>query len=208
MKFIISTRATLKNEAHFWGKQTQNVQRKLHVRFSFQGRIGGIKGMFVVDDSLEGIKVQHRPSMLKYQASGISSSELHNTVEIKQWDAPPPSGSLCQTSIQMLEERDLAQKEIDELKSLRDDPELLLRKYKASKYLKDGPNLIDDDILMRMLHANIPLDEPVMILKTNDFINRELKTLREKVSDSHTVYTAQFIKIFTHASSLPFLLKE
>ena len=61
--------------------------------------------MFVVDDSLEGIKVQHRPSMLKYQASGISSGELHNTVEIKQWDAPPPSGSLCQTSIQMLEER-------------------------------------------------------------------------------------------------------
>ena len=97
--------------------------------------------MFVVDDSLEGIKVQHRPSMLKYQASGISSSELHNTVEIKQWDAPPPSSSLCQTSIQMLEERgvprdffvSLAQKEIDELKSLRDDPELLLRKYKASK---------------------------------------------------------------------------
>ena len=180
--------------------------------------------MFVVDDSLEGIKVQHRPSMLKYQASGISSSELHNTVEIKQWDAPPPSSSLCQTSIQMLEERgvprdffvSLAQKEIDELKSLRDDPELLLRKYKASKYLKDGPNLIDDDILMRMLHANIPLDEPVMILKTNDFINGELKTLREKVSDcTYRLYSPVHQNLYSwifsasYGSSLPsFLLKE
>jgi hypothetical protein len=31
---------------------------------SFQGRIGGIKGMFVIDDSLEGIKVQYRPSQV------------------------------------------------------------------------------------------------------------------------------------------------
>ena len=31
---------------------------------SFQGRIGGIKGMFVLDNSLKGIKVQYRPSQV------------------------------------------------------------------------------------------------------------------------------------------------
>ena len=147
--------------------------------------------MFVVDDSLEGIKVQHRPSMLKYQASGIVNDELHNTVEINQWDAPPPSASLCQNSIQMLEERgvprdffvSLAQKEIDELLCVTTPNFCSGSRYKARKYLTDGPNMIDDDVLMRMLHANIPLDEPVMILKINEFINGELKTLREKVSD-------------------------
>ena len=32
---------------------------------SFQARIGGIKGMFVVDDSLEGVKIQYRPSQVR-----------------------------------------------------------------------------------------------------------------------------------------------
>jgi ribonuclease HI len=32
---------------------------------SFQGRIGGIKGMFVLDSSLEGVKVQYRPSQVR-----------------------------------------------------------------------------------------------------------------------------------------------
>jgi hypothetical protein len=31
---------------------------------SFQGRIGGIKGMFVLDSSLNGVKVQYRPSQV------------------------------------------------------------------------------------------------------------------------------------------------
>jgi hypothetical protein len=31
---------------------------------SFQGRIGGIKGMFVLDDSLKGVRVQYRPSQV------------------------------------------------------------------------------------------------------------------------------------------------
>jgi len=124
-------------------------------------------------------------------SSAVDEDEaLHNTVEIKEWDSLRPHGHLCQTTVQLLEERGvpkeffltLAKKEVDELKSLRGDYELLMRKYKATKYLKDSNCLFEDDILMRMLHANVPLDEPLMMSKINDFIHGELKKYREKVS--------------------------
>ena len=115
---------------------------------------------------------------------------LHNTVEIKEWDKPPPHAYLCQNTVQLLEERgvaneyflSLAKKEIDELKSVREDYELLMTKYKARKYLRDSHCLFEDDVLMRMLHARVPLDEPVMTCMVNDFINDEFKRYREKVS--------------------------
>ena len=115
---------------------------------------------------------------------------LHNTIEIKEWDKPPPHAYLCQNTVQLLEERgvakeyflSLARKEIDELKSVREDYELLMTKYKARKYLRDSHCLFEDDVLMRMLHARVPLDEPVMTCMVNDFINDEFKRYREKVS--------------------------
>eukprot|EP00804_Cyclotella_cryptica_P011893 CCRYP_004391-RA/>CCRYP_004391-RA protein AED:0.01 eAED:0.01 QI:2070/1/1/1/1/1/5/1265/829 len=165
---------------------------------SFQGRIGGIKGMFVVDDTLEGIKVQYRPSQLKYNTPMTSRDETHqfdfnnpvyNTVEVKEWDKkPPPHAHLCQNTIQLLEERgvpkefflSLAENEISELKSVAKDYELLTKTYRARKYLRDNQCIFEDDILLRMLHAGVPLDEPVMMRKVNDFINGELKAYREK----------------------------
>jgi ribonuclease HI len=55
---------------------------------SFQGRIGGIKGMFVVDDSLDGLLVLYRPSQvsrrlrisvhhLQLRLISLSSSTIH-----------------------------------------------------------------------------------------------------------------------------------
>ena len=79
---------------------------------------------------------------------------------------------------------DLAEKEVGELRSLREDRELLMQTYKARKYVRDCEGLFEnEDILMRMLHARVPLGEPVMISKTNDFVNEQLKRYREKVSE-------------------------
>jgi len=168
---------------------------------SFQGRIGGIKGMFVVDDSLNGVKIQCRHSQLKYDVpmtkkfaippyESDDDDALYNTVEIKEWDIPPPHHAyLSQNTIQLLEERgvqkefflSLAKKEIDELNSARKDYELLMTKYKARKYYhRDTLCLFEDDVFMRMLHARVNLNEPVMIRYINDFISDELKRYREK----------------------------
>lgn len=151
--------------------------------------------MFVVDDSLEGVMVQYRPSQLKYETpmtkSGVvhlGSDAMHDTIDVKEWDKPPPHAHLCQNTVQLLEEREvpkefflsLAKKEIDELQSLSTDYEPLMRKYKARKYLRDSHCIFEDDVLMRMLYARVPLDEPVMMRKINDFINNELKLYREK----------------------------
>mmetsp|Transcript_4040 Transcript_4040/g.7709 ORF Transcript_4040/g.7709 Transcript_4040/m.7709 type:complete len:340 (-) Transcript_4040:646-1665(-) len=115
---------------------------------------------------------------------------LYNTVEIKEWDIPPPHHAyLSQNTIQLLEERgvqkefflSLAKKEIDELNSARKDYELLMTKYKARKYYhRDTLCLFEDDVFMRMLHARVNLNEPVMIRYINDFISDELKRYREK----------------------------
>jgi len=164
---------------------------------SFQGRIGGIKGMFAVDDSLDGVKVLYRPSQLKYDTPITKyalvslldeDNSLHNTVEIKEWDRPPPRAHLCQTTIQLLEERGvakeyfllLAEKEINELKTAREDYKLLTMKCNARNFCKDSNSMFDDDLLIRMLHARVPLDEPVMMCKINQFCNEELKRYREK----------------------------
>ena len=96
---------------------------------------------------------------------------MHNTVDVKEWDKPPPHAHLCQNTVQLLEERgvpkefflSLAKKEIDELESLPKDYESLMRKYKARKYLRDSHCIFEDDVLMRMLYARVPLDEPVSI---------------------------------------------
>lgn len=75
----------------------------------------------------------------------------------------------------------MARKEIEELEALRSDPNRLLKRYNARIFLKDSQSVFDDDMLLRMLTANVPLDEPVMQRKVNDFINKELTSFKEKV---------------------------
>lgn len=152
--------------------------------------------MFVVDDSLEGMKVQYRKSQVKYHvpltAMGLMSEAnddvLHNTVEVKEFDKEPPPANLSRNIIQTLESRgvprdyflSLAKKEISELKTLQKDSDLLMRKYKSRIYLRDSNCLFDDDLFLCMLNAGVNLDEPMMMMKTNDFVNNELKSYREK----------------------------
>ena len=169
---------------------------------SFQGRLGGMKGMWIVDDRLgPGVIVQFRPSQLKYevpftaQRSGpcnvdSSFNAFHHTVEIKEFDKPSPPACLSRDALQILEDRgvpkeyflSLARKEIDDLETLRSDSDRLLKRYNARTFLKDSHSVFDDDMLHRMLTAGVPLDEPVMQRKVNDFIDKELRIFKEKVS--------------------------
>ena len=181
---------------------------------SFQGRLGGLKGMWIVDDRLgPGIVVQYRPSQLKYEvpftaqesdSSTIDPSfnKFYHTVEIKAWDKPAsPPAHLSRDAVQILEDRgvpkeyflNLAQKEIEELEALRSDPNRLLKRYNARIFLKGSQSVFGDDMLLRMLTANVPLGEPVMQRKVNDFIDKELTSFKEKVRKDCGSYVGLFL---------------
>ena len=179
--------------------------------------------MWIVDDRLgHGIIVQYRPSQLKYEvpftADNFDSCDFdssfnmfYHTVEIKTWDTPPPPANLSRDAVQILEDRgvpkeyflSLARKEIEELEALRSDPIRLLRRYKARTSLKDSHSVFDDDMLLRMLTASVPLDEPVMQKKINDFIDKELTCFKEKVCEGHFIHhlfiTISFFFPLSHA---------
>lgn len=76
----------------------------------------------------------------------------------------------------------LAKQEVDELLSISNDYDLLIKKYKARMDLRDSRCVVQDDILWRMLCVGVPLNEPTMMHKVNGFINSELKVFKEKVS--------------------------
>ncbi|KAL9182381.1 hypothetical protein ACHAXT_013033 [Thalassiosira profunda] len=142
---------------------------------SFQGRIGGLKGIWVVDDSLNGIKVCYRESQKKYCVPLTERGTIplvnddQNVVAILEARGVPAEFFL-----------ELARKEIEELASIRTDHALLVARYKARMFLRDSESLFDDDVFLAMLVADVNLDEPTMLKKLNDFVNSELKSLREK----------------------------
>lgn len=117
---------------------------------------------------------------------------LYHTIEVKEWDRAPPHAHLSVNAIQLLEERgvprsyfaSLARTAVDELRPIRENYESLMVKFRAVKFLRDTDSLLEDDLLMRMLHAQVPLDEPVMMHSVNQFINHELRMYREKVRRS------------------------
>jgi hypothetical protein len=78
---------------------------------SFQGRIGGFKGMWVLDDSLPGIQIRCRRSQLKFNVpmkSLVSTSNecdanddsMYDTVEVNSWDEKAEKGFLVSVSCQ------------------------------------------------------------------------------------------------------------
>ena len=103
----------------------------------FQGRIGGIKGCWVVDDALKDIRVQCRPSQVKYrlyQKSVVRSTSpnpnednekqqkleevelekfndpAYDTVEICSWDVKPSPATFNTRLVQSLEAAGLGER--------------------------------------------------------------------------------------------------
>jgi hypothetical protein len=81
----------------------------------FQGRLGGFKGTWILDDALgDGIVMHCRGSQYKYrvpqkslksnQGAGCVYDSLYDTIEICSWDKKPNPSTLNTRLIQMLEE--------------------------------------------------------------------------------------------------------
>ena len=116
------------------------------------------------------------------------------TVDVMAWDkAKPTPAYLCTGFVALLEQRGvpkdffmkLAQKEIDELLSISKDYHRLFDRYSARAFLRDSTCIFDDDVLLRMLQANVPLDEPMMVQRVNNFIKDELRLFKEKVRNCY-----------------------
>jgi hypothetical protein len=114
---------------------------------------------------------------------------MQSTVDVMEWDKKSPHAHLNTGFIQLLEQRgapnefflSLAKQEVDELLQVSKTYELLQSRYQARVFSRENQDMFDDDILLRMLHARVPLNEPVMLCKVNKFISKELGIFKEKV---------------------------
>jgi hypothetical protein len=120
----------------------------------FQGRLGGFKGTWQVDESLgEGIRLQCRSSQYKYrlpQKCLISCQEggdsfdfgsydpEYDTIEVCSWDVKPQPGTLNTRLIQILEARGVPDEHFlkcgddatKQLSVLSENPDLLMKMLK------------------------------------------------------------------------------
>jgi hypothetical protein len=117
----------------------------------FQGRLGGFKGTWILDEALgDGIVMHCRASQYKYRlpqkclksnevADGCVYDSLYDTIEICSWDKKPNPSTLNTRLIQMLEELGApeaifvrcADDSTKWLSNLRDNPTALV------EYLRD-----------------------------------------------------------------------
>jgi hypothetical protein len=177
----------------------------------FQGRLGGFKGAWVLDESLgEGIKMQVRPSQHKYKLPqkclvSLSDEEilqgsdpLYDTVEVCSWDKPPLPSTLNTRLVQMLEEagvpEELFLKFVDAssnwLSSLSKNPDSLLRILADRRgtmsdrqhEMVSDPDNTDSNFVFRASLANIDPNEPVLVEKRNRLVRKEFERMRLKVN--------------------------
>lgn len=179
---------------------------------SFQARIGGFKGMWVLDESLgDGIKVVSRESQEKFKTymkclGGDRRMDfedkfydaLYDTVGVCSWDIGAHKGYLNTTLIQILEARgvptefflDCASK-IDFLKDLDDESKFYSHLRKRHCHIVNGRNTManevgvprDDDLVFRMQSSGVNPCDPVFADKRQKLILQEVRTIREKVCD-------------------------
>ena len=94
-----------------WKCHTASRGSTLCPASSFQGRVGGFKGMWVLDDSLAGIQIQCRGSQLKFNVPmkslvstsddrGMKGDSMYDTMEVISWDAKAEKGFLVSLSFQ------------------------------------------------------------------------------------------------------------
>eukprot|EP00978_Attheya_sp_CCMP212_P026426 scaffold86901_cov53-Attheya_sp.AAC.2 len=194
---------------------------------SFCGRIGGIKGTWIVDDRVSGIKVQYRDSQKKYSVPMTSAHQdssaghlcntvnnihpfnpFYSTVDVQEWDDKPPPAMLNRGLIQILEDRgvpkeyfcELAKQELESLSKVMTDRESFHEFFNARTYVTDTVNIFDDDVLFRMLKANVPINEPVMRKKMKDFAKIQLNKLLQK--SKFIVERSRYLRMFPDHTGL------
>lgn len=175
---------------------------------SFQGRIGSFKGVWVLDKSLEGFRIQCRKSQQKYNLPmqslknpndgdceiKMKVNDAYDTVDVCGWDEKPEKGFLNIRLVQLLEDRGV---EVDTLLSfvddglkwiedLRADPVALfdhLKKRQAAIVQQDRDEEgHDTQLLYRMEGVNCNKSEPTYSKKLNAVIHKEADRMKRKVN--------------------------
>lgn len=189
---------------------------------SFQGRIGSLKGMWVLDESLgKGIKVLYRDSQKKYNlpmkslishqesigtiTSFANYDESYDGVDIIGWDSRPKAATLSIRIVQILESRGVP---IQYFKSIASTSvgwldEIMKGRYgKLIKFVKahadrkglirQGDDIFDDYLLWTMVKAGVPRIEPVFSLLLKETICEKINSIRQKVIMDNYVHEPEY----------------
>eukprot|EP00588_Corethron_pennatum_P026750 CAMPEP_0194318286 /NCGR_PEP_ID=MMETSP0171-20130528/14907_1 /TAXON_ID=218684 /ORGANISM="Corethron pennatum, Strain L29A3" /LENGTH=1087 /DNA_ID=CAMNT_0039075149 /DNA_START=655 /DNA_END=3915 /DNA_ORIENTATION=+ len=168
----------------------------------FQGRIGGLKGMWVLDPSLDGFQVLFRDSQVKYHLPMESMEnlsctitmnnsafydELYDTVDIKEFDDSPirnKKAFLNKRAIQILEHRRVPDEYLMERveKGIHDPISTysgdyisdLIRDLNKKDARKTNP------VLWKMCAIEVDKDEPYFAKKRVNALKKELETIEKK----------------------------
>jgi len=176
---------------------------------SFQGRIGGFKGMWVYDSILgsmdQGIILHCRRSQLKYnlpmrcltnkawEQLGLKLDEsivddCYDTVDVNSWDDTPEKGRLSIRAIQLLEERgacydiveQCAKDGTKELEEFTIDKSALpMQIFRRHANMVAG-DVIGDDLLFEMQAASVNPNEPIFAGLRTNFMKSNAEKMRLK----------------------------
>jgi hypothetical protein len=173
----------------------------------FQGRLGGFRGQWVLDEALgSGVRFHCRISQYKYRLpQRCLKSELkeidfdhydslYDTIEVNSWDTKPIPGSLNSRLIQLLEEagvpEELFLKCADEatkwLSSLAEDPDLLVTHLKerqavSAERLTGETENNDTSFVFGMSLAKVDPSEPIFAERRDRLVRKAFKQMQSKV---------------------------
>ena len=168
---------------------------------SFQARLGGLKGMWVLDPTLEGKQLISRFSQEKYHLPmksvgnnvGYTNDLVYDTFEVCSWDqSGKESRFLFVQLIQILEHRGVS---IDHFIKCAEEGTMWVPKMINDILKGDNESLIakrpdklgaDDErksfgLLYRIAYAKIGIDEPIMRKLLINLLRSETKAMRKKV---------------------------
>lgn len=176
---------------------------------SFQGRIGGMKGMWILDDSIganpSDVVVHSRHSQLKYKLpmkclqdctifDDADWDAVYDTVEVCSWDKGGEKGHLNARLIQILEYRGVstdffiacAEKGMDWLTKIADPGVFFEHVKRRHDFImaKEESSDLDNDLLFRMASASLDPNEPAFARRRDQFVRKEIDSMRKKVRNA------------------------
>jgi hypothetical protein len=175
----------------------------------FQGRLGGFKGTWQLDESLgEGVSLQCRSSQYKYRlpqkclsssleggdcSDSASYDPQYDTMEVCFWDVKPQPGTLNTRLIQILEAGGVPDEHFlkcgDDatklLSVLSENPDSLLKHLHFGQDDRGTVNKAentDSSFVRRMVVAKVDPNDPVFLERRSRLVRKEFDQMRKKVN--------------------------